>query len=215
MKYALFFGLIFLVLSCKKDESPDYSIKDSSTQKDKYLIEAKRDVESLDSTILVNSDDFIRIRLDMFPSFEEAHSIDLDFNDKEVRFFQTTQNKSLYITNEYHKLPKNQKEEYLYNEMKLNESVNFDFRLNQKEIEELVNSLKYLKQSKYKTKMVEMFDGASFYMSINEKDTIVLMGTNSPSSHQRNFLNKLFEICQIHTNDSITRRNIERLKEYL
>ena len=214
----IFSFLILTICACKKEESQfsdSNSVVVNSNKKSKFSVEAERDVESLDSTISVNLEDFVRIRLDMFPSFDQAHSVNIDFNDKKLEFFQITQNKSLYVTNDYLKLSGDLKDDYLYQQMKINESENIHFTLSKNEVQKLVNSLKYLKQSKYKAKIIEVIDGAAFYMSIYEKDTIVLMGTNSPSSHQRNFLYQLFNIIQNRKKDSITIRNIQSLKEYL
>ncbi len=216
----LSFLIILFCLSChNSDESNPSTVPNSpidpSKKKNKFLVESGRDVESLDTTILVDPEDFLRINLTMFPSFDEAHSINLDLIDKEISVYQMTQTNDNYITSEYFKLKNEEKDDYLYQQMKANKTKDFHFSLDQNEIKSLQNSLKSLKQSKYKVKSVEMMDGAAYYMSVYEKDTIVFMGTNSPSSHQTDFLIKLFEIVQNHANDSITRRNISNLRGYL
>jgi len=218
MRTALLLSIVFcLVWSCENSnkDSEELSLENPISKEDKFLIEAGRDVESIDSSIVVNNDDFIRISMEIFPSFDEAHYIDLDFNNQEIAVYQKTQTNDLYITSEYFELPNSEKEDYLYQRMKENKTKDFRFTAKKDEINELLDAIKPFKQSKYKVKSVQIFDGASFYMGIIEKDTIVYLGTNSPSSYQKNFLKKLFDTCQNHAKDSITKRNILRLKDYL
>ena len=206
-----------LAWSCKNSnkDSGELSLENPISKKDKFLVEAERDVESIDTSIVVNPDDFIRIGMNIFPSFDEAHYIDLDFNNQEIAVYQITQTNDLYITNEYFELPNSEKEDYLYQRMKENKTKDFRFTAKKDEINELLDAIKQFKQSKYKVKSVEIFDGSSFYMGIIEKDTIIYLGTNSPSSHQKKFLKKLFDICRNNAKDSITKRNISNLIEYL
>lgn len=219
MKNTLFVLLISIqIISCKNQNQSSVDSNEtrvSTTKKDKFLVESQRDIESLDSTIEVNIDDFERIGMEIFPSFDEAHYIDLDFLKREIGVYQKTQTNELYISGEYFELPNSEKEDYLYQKMKENKTKDFHFKVNQKEMNDLLNAIKLFKQAKYKVKSVQQYDGATFYMNVYEKDTIVFMGTNSPSSHQKKFLMKLFETVENHAEDSITKRNINRLKEYL
>lgn len=218
MRTALLLSIVFcLVCSCENSnkDSNELSLENPISKEDKFLVESGRDVESLDPTIEVNMDDFERIGMEIFPSFDEAHYIDLDFLKREIGVYQKTQTNELYISGEYFELPNSEKEDYLYQRMKENKTKDFRFTVNKDEINEILDAIKPFKQSKYKVKSIEILDGASFYMGIIEKDTIVYLGTNSPSSHQKNFLKKLFDICQNHAEDSITKRNISNLKGYL
>lgn len=220
MKNLVLFVLIILSFAnCREDKTTNSvdsgETRVSTTKKDKFLIESQREVNELETSIEVKDTDFQSVKLFMFPSFDEAHAINLDFIDKKVRFSQITQSLYNNMDDEAFKLDGKKREEYLFKRMISNKSKRIEFEIKPEEEKELISSLKFLKQAKYKFKNVEMFDGANFFMTVYENDTIVFLNTNAPSIHQTKLLKTLFELCDKYAEDSITKRNINRLKEYL
>lgn len=99
--------------------------------------------------------------------------------------------------------------------MKKNSSKNFHQEITPKEEQLILKNWAEFKKAGYKFKNVESLDGAEFYTSIYERDTIVYVNTNSPSNNQTKLLKALFELCEKYAKDSITKRNINYLKGYL
>ncbi|MBA5630448.1 hypothetical protein [Moheibacter lacus] len=213
MKNLVLFVLIILSFAnCREDKTTN-SVEQLSYKKDKYLVESQRDVESLDSLIEVENDDLERIRIRIFPSFEQGHSITYSTRDHKIGFYQITQ--TLNRTEDYYKIPEGKREYHLYEFMKKNSSQNFQHEIMKEEEKVILKHWEAFKKANYQFKNVEMMDGAEFFTSIYERDTIVYVNTNSPSTHQTKLLKTLFELCEKYTEDSITKRNISRLKEYL
>lgn len=212
MKYAPFLIFVLLIfINCKKDISD--SSKETISRKDKFLVESDRDVESLDSTIIADFEDLEMIQVRIFPSFDQGHSIRFNKRDRKIEFFQITQ--KLNRTEDYYRIPEEEREYHLNLFMKKNSSKNFQTEITKEEEELILKEWSKLKQANYKAKKVKMMDGASFYTEIYERDTIALINTNSPSSHHTKLIKTLFDLSEKYAKDSITIRNINRLKEYL
>lgn len=215
MRTFLLFIAFCLVWSCENSnkDSDELTLVNPISKKDKYLVEAGRDVESVDSSIMVNPEDLQMIKFKMFPSFLQAHSISYSTTDRELSFFQITQ--QLFRTDDYYKIPEEEREHHLYLFMKKHSSKNFHTKITEKEEQLILNEWAAFKKAGYKGKMLEGFDGAEFYTSIYEKDTIVLVNTTSPSSHHTKLLAVLLDLSKKYAKDSITQVNIEHLKGYL
>ncbi len=213
--FLLLFITFCLVWSCENSnkDSEELPLENPISKKDKFLIEAERDVESIDSSIVVNSDDLHMINFKIFPSFFQAHSISYNTRDRELYFFQITQ--QLFRTDDYYKIPEEEREHHLYLFMKKHSSKNFHTKITEKEEQLILNEWVAFKKAGYKGKRVEMMDGAEFYTSIYEKDTIALVNTTSPSSHHTKLLAVLLDLSKKYAKDSITQVNIDHLKNYL
>ena len=216
MRTALLLIITFcLVWSCENSNknSDELSLENPISKKDKFLVEAGRDVERIDSSIVVNNDDLQMIKFRIFPSFLQAHSIYYSTADRKLSFFQTTQ--KLSITDDYYKIPEEEREHHLYLFMKKHSSKNFHAEITEKEEQLILKEWKAFNKAGYKAKILEGIDGAEFYTSIYEKDTIVLVNTISPSSHHTKLLAVLLDLSKKYAKDSITQVNIEHLKGYL
>jgi hypothetical protein len=208
----LFFGLV----SCKKEpiSKPE---KNPILEKEKYQVEAERDVDSIDPSIQANSDDFKRIGFEIFPSFEEAVRILIDFNANttELTFMQITQTLDHYLPENFHSMDSVTLVETQYKMMKENRSIDFHSEISEKEKQEILQNLVLFKQANYKSKFKQLNDGMTSYFFVLEKDTIIAVSTNSPSSHQKKLLETVLNITGNHAKDSITKRNIKVLIENL
>ncbi|HLV23892.1 MAG TPA: hypothetical protein VKY36_03840 [Moheibacter sp.] len=217
MKKILFVLLIITLINCKdrnlNSTENSSEIEEFTEKKDKFLVEAERDVESLDSTISIDFKKLQKIQVRIFPSFDQGHSISFDSRDRKISFFQITQN--LNRTVNYYKIPEEEREYHLYEFMKNNSSKNFQKEISQEEEQNILKDWATFKKANYQFKNIEQFDGAEFFTSIYEKDTILYVNTNSPSSHQTKLLKNLLDLCAKYAEDSITKRNISSLKEYL
>lgn len=196
--------------STKENSNHNY-IEDK--RKNKYSVESDRDVETQDTLIQVDLSEFESIRLRIYPSFAQDHSITYSVKDRKIGFYQISQN--LGRTEDYYKIPEEEREYHLYQHMKKNSSKNFHHQITREEEQMILKYWSEFKKANYQFKNVEMLDGAEFYTSIYEKDTIVYVNTNSPSSYQTKLLRTLFEVSEKYSKDSITKRNIEILKGYL
>lgn len=217
MKFIFLVLLFFGLISCKKE----YSMSKNSTsnyveysnKKNKRTFETERDVETQDSSIQVNPTDLESIQIRIYPSFAQDHAITYTPKDRNLSFYQISH--KLNRTEDYYKIPEEEREYHLYEFMKKNSSKNFHQEITPKEEQIILKYWAEFKKAKYQFKNIEQIDGAEFYTSIYERDTIVYVNTNSPSSHQTKLLKTLFELCEKYANDSITKRNIKDLKGYL
>jgi hypothetical protein len=216
MKY---YGTLILILcfyACKQ-ESHSNTERNPISENEKYLIEGKRDVDFIDPNIQVHSDDFERIGIELFPSFEEAVRIIIDFKEdnSELKFMQITQTLEHYLPENFHSMDSVTLVETQYKMMKENRSIDFHSEISEKEKQEILQNLVLFKQANYKSKFKQLNDGMTSYFFVAEKDTIIAVSTNSPSSHQKRLLETVFNITGNHAKDSITKRNIIDLRNYL
>ena len=212
----IFSFLILTICACKKEESQfsdSNSVVVNSNKKSKFSVEAERDVESLDSSIKINHSDLQKIRVRIYPSFAQDHALTYNSGKREIAFFQISQ--TLNRTDDYYKIPEEEREYHLYKFMKKNSSKNFQAVITQEEEQLILKEWFQFKKANYQFKNVETLDGAEFFMSIYERDTIVYANTNSPSSHHEKLIKTLLYLSEKYTKDSITIRNIQSLKEYL
>jgi hypothetical protein len=217
MKFIFLVLLFFGLVSCKKESSESKNTSSNymeySNKKNKRWIENERDVETQDSSIQVDPTDLELIRIRIYPSFAQDHAITYTPKDRKLSFYQISH--KLNRTEDYYKIPVEERENLLYQHMKKNSSQNFHQEITQKEEQLILKNWAEFKKTGYKFKNVESLDGAEFYTSIYERDTIVYVNTNSPSNHQTKLFKTLFDLCEKYAEDSITKRNINYLKEYL
>jgi dissimilatory sulfite reductase (desulfoviridin) alpha/beta subunit len=216
MKFCFSIFLLLLFISCKDEKQPSQDssyYEDYSNKKNKRWIESERDVETQDSSIQVDPTDLELIRIRIYPSFAQDHAITYSTLDRKLSFYQISQ--KLNRTEDYYKIPEEEREYHLYQFMKKNSSKNFHQEITPKEEQIILKYWAEFKKAKYQFKNIEQMDGAEFYTSIYERDTIVYVNTNSPSNHQTKLLKTLFDLCEKYAQDSITKRNINDLKEYL
>lgn len=182
-------------------------------KKNKYSVESDRDVETQDIMIQIDPSEFDRIRMLIYPFFAQDHSITYSVKDRKIGFYQISQ--KLGRTEDYFNIPEEEREYHLYQFMKKNSSQNFHHEITKEEEQLILKYWSEFKKANYQFKNVEMMDGAEFFTSIYERDTIVYVNTNSPSSHHTKLLGTLFDLSEKYAKDSITKRNIQILKGYL
>jgi hypothetical protein len=208
--------LILCIYACKQ-EPHSITERNPILENEKYRIERERDVDSIDPNIQANLDDFEKIGIELFPSFEEAVRIIIDFKEdnSELRFMQITQTLDHYLPESFHSMDSVTLVETQYKMMKENISIDFHSEISEKEKQEILQNLVLFKQTDYKSKFKQQNDGMTSYFFVAEKDTIIAVSTNSPSTHQKKLLESIMKITEKYAQDSITKRNIINLKGYL
>lgn len=218
MKLIYLSSVLLFLFSCEKGNSHKGKEKlGFVSNEQKWKNEANRDVESLDFSIKVNKDDLERFSIELSPSFHESHRIIVNLleDPKTLYVRQTSHILENYTPENLHQLNSIKLRDEQYKMMMDNRTIEFQIELNQSEIEKLRTLFKPLKQSSYKSKFVRQYDGMTTQIFLEEKDTLAIISTNRPSKYQKEFIQSVLQIAHNGAKDSISKKNMNSLMEYL